>query len=121
MLGYACRTGSYTKPDVPYWRGTLVTFVLGLVAVLVSLNAPFVDESMIAVAAVAAILLVRKNEWHCDSSEAKRVATKERSPVTPDRSIAVAVILAAIMVILSNEPIIAMYIEQVVAWCRKRF
>jgi hypothetical protein len=66
-----------------------------------------------------AILPIRENFNR--KVEAKNRATAEAGlSATSSYSFVVALLLAAVAVLFANEPIIAMYSEQFVTWCRRR-
>jgi len=85
---------------LPAWVGLRGTF--------------FVGGAMIAVAAAATILLVRE-DFDRETDHRRRVAAHSQAPAVFDRTVVVALLLTAMMVLFANmsiEPIITVYIGQ---------
>ena len=104
LLSTGALTGNLVGPLVggflPAWVGIRGTF--------------FVGGAMIAVAAAATIFLVRE-DFDRESDAKDRAAAKGESSATFNRSLIVALLLTAMMVLLANmsiEPIITVYIGQ---------
>jgi len=104
LLSTGALTGNLVGPLVggflPAWVGIRGTF--------------FVGGAMIAVAAAATIFLVRE-DFDRESDAKSRNAAKSASSATSHRSLIVALLLTAMMVLLANmsiEPIITAYIGQ---------
>jgi DHA1 family multidrug resistance protein-like MFS transporter len=104
LLSTGALTGNLVGPLVggflPAWVGIRGTF--------------FAGGAMIAVAAAATIFLVRE-DFDRESDAKDRAAAKGESSATFNRSLIVALLLTAMMVLLANmsiEPIITVYIGQ---------
>lgn len=125
----------YVRCDVPYWQRNIADCLFGLLITQISLSmllrflwlhvqifdvtsssavVPWlglaIGMTFLSAAITAPIWLDAKN----------RIATKDGSSAPSHRSVVVALLLAVAMVFLANEPIMAMYVEQLGGWCRRR-
>jgi hypothetical protein len=60
------------------------------------------------------------SNFQCESRAGNRAAMGSGLSARSNSSLVVALLLAAMLVLLANEPVISMYVERLGAWCRER-